>query len=118
MPTPSHELTTNHTVFKGAWSEKEPTTLELLMPEVDLLSSPSDCGDVDALLENPKRKPSAAELFPRTNHQDKEECWDESGFLGLETDERLLEEMGEELVDARDESQEHYSRVCSDPCWR
>ena len=116
--TPCQELTTEHTVVNDTWSETELATLGLPILEVDSLLSLGDCGDVATLRDNSKRKPSAAELFPRTYYQDKEECWDESGFLGLETHKKLLEEMGETIFNAKDESQEQYRSVCSDPCWR
>ena len=115
--TPCQKLTTDHTACSATWPDTEPAGLGSVI-EAGLLSLSGECGISNALCDNSKRKLSAVELFPRTNHQDKEECWDESGFLGLETDEKLLEEMGDELVNAKDQRQEEYSRGCTDPCWR
>ncbi|MCJ1404167.1 hypothetical protein MMC11_007392 [Xylographa trunciseda] len=106
VPPPCQESITDSSLFQGTHSVTKPATPGFSILEVDLLSSLGANGETDALCAIPKHKPSAAELFPRTNHQDKEECWDESGFLGHEADERLLEELGEELANMRDGSQE------------
>ncbi|MCJ1396398.1 hypothetical protein MMC18_009288 [Xylographa bjoerkii] len=116
--TPCQKYIIDRTLFRSSRSVKDPATPGLSTLEVDLLLSSDETGKVDALRDIPKRKPSAAELYPRTNHEDKEEWWDESGFLGQEADERLLKEMGQESLNVGFGSQEQYSKVCSDPCWR
>lgn len=67
-----------------------------------------------------RRKHSAAEVFPRTDHRDKEECWDESCFWRREEDERVLKELGEEgpIKVTEKEAESPLSRVCRDPWWR
>jgi len=64
-----------------------------------------------------RRKQSAAEMFPRTDHRDREECWDESCFWGSEEDQRVLKEFGEEgsIKVMEKEAEAPVSRVCRDP---
>ncbi|MCJ1251562.1 hypothetical protein MMC30_008797 [Trapelia coarctata] len=86
---------------------------ELLSPN----TQPASPQDAEGSPQS-RRKQSAAELFPRTDHRDKEECWDESCFWGSEEDKRILKELGEEVVTTvtEEELEAPILKACRDPC--
>jgi len=107
-------------------SNKEVTTADGVLssghPSPKLFSPDKQPAWVEDVERRPqvRRKQSAAEMFPRTDHRDKEECWDESCFWGIQEDEWVLKEMGEAAVTTITEKElgAPVSRVCRDPCWR
>ena len=65
-----------------------------------------------------RRVMSAAELFPQTTHQDKEECWDESCFWGSKIDELVLSKMETGGWDGVDARAGQCREGCRESCWR
>lgn len=109
-----------------AYTTTEATTDHSVSPYITLsfeLPSPikqlARTQDTEVKLRS-KRKQSAAELFPRTDHPDREEYCDESYFWGSEEDERILKESGEDMTstDTDDAHEAPVFKGCRDPCWR